>query len=451
MLKTKSMKTKLPSFFFLLLCIEGSAQCVTPPVHASCTGTEQMPVANETIGTNQSRWYYGPPVSLANVRLNGGTLVVCSELTLTDFVLDSGRIFVEPDATLTVSNGAGLILNGNAGIYNEGTVRCMGNLVLNNSYVSAAAPNVFMNVSAASVLDMQNQYFVINNPYSKFVNMGKASIHGLITDPGSAAGCVCLGNHSRTMMTVLYNKAKFPYIVPSGSACVSVTQFSQFYDTLTNYPSLNVCLGATHYTDVSCLPWGCKTNGWGAAQTVAGCTSCLSTLVFLSVGFQHTSVVVHGSYNEISWNVEGVASGSVFRIQRSVDGKQFQTISSMTAGLQGGYNWKDSDPLRTSCYYRVSLEQEGRTVTSPVVPATRKNGEAFVFPNPFTDRFNLFLPEGEPSTLLIMDMTGRRVCFHVRPAGDHLLEISMEGLPSGPYVLQFSIEGKKYSKQVYRQ
>src|SRR4051812_13696532 len=104
------MKTKLLAVFCLLLSATAFAQCFTPPAFSPCTGSEPMPIDNDVINSGQTKWYYGPPSTLNNVRLNGGTLVVCSEMTLTNLVFDSGKIFVDTDAIVTVSNSSGLIM-----------------------------------------------------------------------------------------------------------------------------------------------------------------------------------------------------------------------------------------------------------------------------------------------------------------------------------------------------
>ena len=97
-------------------------------------------------------------------------------------------------------------------------------------------------------------------------------------------------------MTVLYNRVKNTYVAPNGPSCVSVSQYSQFYDTLTNFPSVNVCLGNLHNSDASCIPWGCRPNAWGAAQVTVGCATCSSVLTFLPLngGGQGTTSVNPG-------------------------------------------------------------------------------------------------------------------------------------------------------------
>jgi hypothetical protein len=255
-----------------LISLPVFSQCVQPPPLDDCNGTEPTLTDNETLGTGAKKWYYGAAAVYNQVTIRGGTLVVCGDLTFTNFYLDSGTIVIRPGARLRIGGGAGIVLRGNTSIYNYGTFDVTSNLVLDNSWASATKPNVLINATTTSVFSMSHQYFVINNPYSFFVNNGRADFHGIITDPAAASGSVCLGNTGQTTMRVLYNKSRKPYVAPTGTACVQVSQFSQFLDTLTASPNINVCLGPSHTSDASC--GGCRPNAWGPANIFNSCNSC---------------------------------------------------------------------------------------------------------------------------------------------------------------------------------
>jgi hypothetical protein len=262
-----------------------TAQCPPTPVFPTCNGTEPLVSAGETIPAGQTRYFYGAPATLPNVRLAGGRLVICSSTaTFDNITIDSGEVFVHFGAAMVVTNGAGLVLRGNTAIYNMGQFQCLGNIVMDGTYATAAKPNIIINGKSNAWFRMPNQYFVINNPHSWFVNKGIADFHGLITDPLASTGSVCLGLNSQTRMRVLYNRARHPYISPLGPSCVYVELYSQFYDTLTVYPSIQVCLGAGHNSDASCMPWGCRPNAWGGAMVTTNCASCNHVLTFLSTG-----------------------------------------------------------------------------------------------------------------------------------------------------------------------
>jgi hypothetical protein len=275
-------------------------------------------------------------------------------------------------------------LRGNTAIYNRGTFQCLGNIVLDGTNASATKPNIIINALSNAMWKMANQYFVINNPYSKFINNGIADFHGIITDYNSAAGCVCLGLNSQTRMTVLYNKVKNTYVAPGGSACVSVSQYSQFYDTLTNYPSVNVCLGSLHNSDASCTPWGCRPNAWGAAQVTTGCISCSAVLTFLSARLLHIEGKSFPGYNELRFEINNATADMRFYLYRSYNNSRFERIDSLNGGHQKEYRFTDySVSDGTTRYYVSLLSINGQEQPSNMIELMKKNKPANLYPNPF--------------------------------------------------------------------
>jgi hypothetical protein len=250
------------------------SQCIIPPPLDSCSGTEPALPDNELLGVGNKKWYYGAATTYNSVTLRGGTLVVCGDLTFTNFTMDSGTIVIRPGGRLRIGGGAGIVLRGHSYIYNYGIFECTSNLSLDPTWATPAKPNVVINATPGSFFKMSNQYFTINNANSFFVNRGRAEFWGLITDFGAGAGAVCLGRFSEIRMAVLYNNRRHTYIAPEGAACVNVYQYSQFRDTLTRSMNINVCLGATHVSDASCIPHGCRPNAWGTPNIFNFCDQC---------------------------------------------------------------------------------------------------------------------------------------------------------------------------------
>ena len=247
------------------------SQCKTAPPLEPCLGTEATVTDNEILLSGTKKWYYGAPVTYNQLTLRGGTLIVCTELTINVLNLDSGTIVIRPGAKLTAGGGgSGMIWRGNCALYNYGRFELTSNLSFEGPNATAAKPNILMNVTETSSSRSFN-YFVINNPFSFFVNNGLAEFHGIITDNNAVAGSVCLGRTSQLKQTVLINKVKDTYIAPHGYACVSVYQFSQFTDTLTDDPDVLVCLSASH---TSATGGANRPNAWGTANIFQNCNSC---------------------------------------------------------------------------------------------------------------------------------------------------------------------------------
>jgi hypothetical protein len=287
MLRTHTIAVLVSIQIFTITTV--CSQCIiAPPVPDACLGTEPVPSDNGTINDGVTKWYYGAPAVFNQLTVKGGTLIVCGDLTINNFFMDSGAIYIRPGAHLRIGGGAGIVLRGKSAIYNYGTLDVTSNMSLDNTWASPTRPNIVMNATRDAVYNNSNQYFTINNPNSFFVNRGKAEFWGLVTDYNAGKGSVCLGNFSQTRMTVLYNNSKHTYIAPEGGACVHVNQFSQFRDTLTKSANVNVCLGASHTSDASCIASGCKPNAWGTTNVYQFCTSC-GTIVILNVGKKDSS------------------------------------------------------------------------------------------------------------------------------------------------------------------
>jgi hypothetical protein len=218
------------------------------------------------------KYYSGAATTFSNLTLRGATLVVCTQLTISNLVVDSGTIIIRPGAKLTAGGGgSGMVWRGGCALYNYGTFEITSNLSLEGPNATAARPNIVMNVTPAAVISDDFNYFVINNAWSWFINNGKASFMGVITDNSASAGSVCLGPASELKERTLINKVKDAYTVPSYHACVSVTTFSQFTDTLTNDAGMLTCVPAAH---TSATGGANKPNAWGAAILFQNCTAC---------------------------------------------------------------------------------------------------------------------------------------------------------------------------------
>lgn len=259
------------AFVQVLLCHSSFSQCKTAPPLEACLGTEASPADNEILLSGTKKWFYGAPATFGQLTMRGGTLVVCTDLTINVLNMDSGTIVIRPGGKLTAGGGgSGMIWRGGCAVYNYGRFEITSNLSFEGPYATAARPNILMNVTAAASCRAFN-YLVINNPFSFFVNNGLAEVHGIITDNNAVAGSVCLGRTSQLKQTVVINKIKDTYVAPDGYACVSVYQWSQFLDTLTDHPYVLVCLSAGH-TSATGAPN--KPNAWGAANVFQNCNSC---------------------------------------------------------------------------------------------------------------------------------------------------------------------------------
>jgi hypothetical protein len=401
------------SLFYLTQAI--LSQCTTYPASPDCTGTEPRLGDGDTVGGGSTKWYYGAPAAINTVTVDGGTLVVCGDLTIDKFYMNTGTVFIRPGARLVIGSGigAGLQFKGDCAIYNYGTCEIQRNLTLENN-ATAATPNRVVNATANSVFKMSNQYFVINNAYSSFVNNGRAEFWGIINDPLSTPGSVCLGMSSTTTMAVLINKVANTYSAPSGNACVRVSQYSEFYGRLSNSPSLFVCLAPGHTSNSGCIPFGCTPNNWGDAQVFTNCAGC-AALAVLPVHFSSFTAAA-GTYQSVNldWAMDGAPDGK-FMVIRSNDGKTYQLLDSMTASANGktSFHFTDSSPLPGNNRYMIQFIHSltGKKENSKMINLFIESTIGFnLYPVPFEDRLFISCEPGVyPEKILLTDVSGRNI------------------------------------------
>ena len=449
------------SFFFLLLFFSVHkifSQCLIAPSPPDCTGTEALLVDDETLNTGTTKWYYGGAVTMNSLTLNGGTLIVCGDLTIDKFYMDRGTIFIRPGARFVISSGigAGLILSGDSYIYNYGTCEIQRNLSLENGHATAATPNVIINATASSVFKMSNQYFVINNSFSWFVNNGSAEFWGIITDPQASANSVCLGNSSTTQMAVLINKVQNTYVTPVGNACLYVRQFSQFFNQLSNSHSLFVCLAASHTSDSGCIPFGCQPNNWGAAQVFTNCAGCsaLGVLGVQFISFKATTTADYG-FNSLEWQLSGAKQNYIFKVERSPDGIHYAPIDSFIVKEENRiqFNSIDKNPLPGTNYYMIKYIDpvSGKTVNSKTekIFFEKSGADLAIYPIPFDNKFFISYGQGMfPEQIILTDITGRniRISYSTKTNAGQVELVVMDKIEPGIYIIHIRTS-KKYIAQ----
>ena len=446
-------------FLFLLLFFSVPkifAQCLAPVSPPACDGTEPLLLDNETLNSGISKWYYGGSTTMSSLTLKGGTLVVCGNLTIDKFYMDSGTIYIRPGARFVISSGigAGLILRGNSYIYNYGTCEVQRNLSLENGYATAATPNKIINATSSSVFKMSNQYFVINNPFSWFVNKGSADFWGIITDPQSSPGSVCLGDESSTRMAVLINKIVDTYRVPVGNACLNVYQFSQFANKLTNDPGLFACLGSGHTSTSGC--GGCPANNWGAAQVFTSCSGC-SALTVLGSQFISFTVAQANGGNKLEWQINPVERNGFFKIDRSANGKDYQTIDSFVIKEESTslFNVIDKNPVSGNNYYMIRYIDPftGVATSSKPVKIFSESINGFsVYPMPFDNKFFVSQAKGIEK-IILTDLAGRNILirYSLKP-GSELIEIGvLQKIQPGVYIIHIQTEKNVMAKTIFKE
>lgn len=151
--------------------------------------------------------------------------------------------------------------------------------------------------------------------------------------------------------------------------------------------------------------------------------------------------------NYLNWATESEQNSSVFNIQRSVDGVNFETIGSVAA--QGNsttthhYTFDDENPFKGINYYRLALVDLDGSVTYSktiqlVIPEDNL-GYTF-YPNPTYDVVNYQYEASskEPLELEIIDVYGRTLMTQkvTTEIGLNKIPVNLSDYPVGSYLVR---------------
>ncbi|MDP4263134.1 MAG: T9SS type A sorting domain-containing protein [Bacteroidota bacterium] len=452
------LKTSLLLLLFFM-AFHSFSQCLTALSPPACSGTEPLVTDGEILTKGNTKWYYGSTITMSSLTLQGGVLVVCGDLTIDKFYMDSGTVFIRPGARFVIGSGigSGLEFKGSCAIYNYGTCEIWRNLSLENN-ANAASPNIVINATSASLFKMSNQYFVINNNYSWFVNNGRAEFWGIITDVQSAAGSVCLGNGSTTKMAILINKVNNTYVAPGGNACVYVFQLSEFYGQLTSSPTIFVCLASGHTSSTSCIPFGCHPNDWGAAQVFTNCSGC-GAITVLPVRFiSFTASRNQNGNHELQWQINSDIHEGMFYILRSTDGLTYYAMDSLFIheNTPPVFNSIDKHPLPGKNYYmiRYTNPHTGMMTHSKIAMLLPEITVGFnLYPVPFEDKFFITCEPGVyPQKILLTDISGRniRTRYFIRDGESSAEVVVLDKLQAGLYIIHMQTNKSLVAKTIFK-
>ena len=139
---------------------------------------------------------------------------------------------------------------------------------------------------------------------------------------------------------------------------------------------------------------------------------------------------------EVNWEIDNVERTAHFRIERSVDGRDFQNIHALpTAQTRAAqrYVFTDRHAVEDLLYYRVvEVEWDGTENYSQIVQvrAADKSFTVAVYPNPVSDYFSI-RSDQSIQRVELLDQMGK-----VQRVFTDLDHISIGALPVGLYILR---------------
>jgi hypothetical protein len=153
----------------------------------------------------------------------------------------------------------------------------------------------------------------------------------------------------------------------------------------------------------------------------------------------------------LQWKTDNEMNTAAFIIERSIDGRIYRSIGSVTSANSPGKHYYDfTDPNITSLgitdfYYRLKqTDIDGNYTYSNIVILSVTGGKNFVlfYPNPVKDKINMTInvSQKEKMQWQMTDNLGRRVnsgSYDLSP-GSVSISIDMANLSSGMYLIRLN-------------
>jgi hypothetical protein len=145
-------------------------------------------------------------------------------------------------------------------------------------------------------------------------------------------------------------------------------------------------------------------------------------------------------YNFISWSTASEVNSSHFELQRSFDGRNFETLSKITAAgnttLTQNYSYRDYNVSRSAYYRLKQVDLDGAFAWSDIIMVAYSNTASILaYPNPSSNgQFSIRLQQTDDFNIVVSDMSGRILPLSFHRSGNELKPDS--ALSSGVYLIR---------------
>jgi hypothetical protein len=170
---------------------------------------------------------------------------------------------------------------------------------------------------------------------------------------------------------------------------------------------------------------------------------------------------VRNTLGNLQWTSASEVNGLTYTVQRSDDGKYFQSLVTLPGiagdGRGATYSFIDPNPVTTATYYRVVMNGNAASRVSNLVLLSNTDIHLEVRSalNPFIDHISveMTVPAEGRATLSLSDMYGRfvrREQVQVNQGLNLLNVYGLGALPAGTYVMQIQAGDQLISKKLVK-
>ena len=167
----------------------------------------------------------------------------------------------------------------------------------------------------------------------------------------------------------------------------------------------------------------------------------ISTAIPLPLSLLHFEAQSAGAHNQLNWSTATEDPGTVFEVERSADGNNFEKIATLAGkGATATYSALDKTPLEGISYYRLNIiEPAGERSYSKVAIVRRSSnlaGGISVWPVPAGNTVTIATTNAAlfGSTVTALDLQGRIMATATVSAST---QMEVQNWPAGMYTLKF--------------
>jgi hypothetical protein len=200
-------------------------------------------------------------------------------------------------------------------------------------------------------------------------------------------------------------------------------------------------------------------TGSGLVSTGSGCNN-WSGSGSCSIGSLPVKLLSFDAVNAngkvtLSWKTASEENNSFFTIERTTDGKAYETLDTVKGGgttlKVASYEFDDNSPASGRSYYRLSqTDFDGKTETFPAitvdVTGTASQGESMqIYPNPLTGSvLTVSFTNPKDGSLEVMDSGGNSIFSQAVSSGEDNVELFLnENLTPGVYFVNYKAGSTK--------
>ena len=181
----------------------------------------------------------------------------------------------------------------------------------------------------------------------------------------------------------------------------------------------------------------CCNQGGDPQISLVGQNSCAEFVLPVElVSFQ---AELYRDKARLKWQTETETNNDGFEIQRSADGKHWETLDFVpgygTTLIARSYSWEDRQPLDGIAYYRLRQRDFDGSLEYSKVVSISNGALAMPFsfrPNPTSSSITVSIPDAD-GNLFITDLAGR--VLQQKEVSESNLLLDLTELPAGIYII----------------